>query len=197
MFEFLTNWLRGWRRALESAPDGITPEQLAEIYDCPATRAAIYADHLNDAMMHYGIVSPPAIRAFLAQIGHESGRLRYVREIWGPTDAQRRYEGRADLGNVQPGDGERFRGRGLIQITGRSNYTELSDALGHDFVSNPRDLELPKWAAWSAAWFWDSRQLNDVAERGDFREVTRKINGGYNGLDDRLALHNRAHQVIA
>lgn len=174
----------------------VTPELLMVIYGCSPTLAERYAEPLDKAMGHYKINTPARIAAFLAQIGHESGRLKYAREIWGPTPAQSRYEGRADLGNTQPGDGSRYRGRGLIQITGRANYEQVSRALGFDFVANPEELEKPGPAAMSAAWFWDSRKLNDLADAGDMRGITRRINGGFNGLDDRLALWAGAKQAI-
>lgn len=175
----------------------ITPAQLVELYGCPYVRAANFAPYLNDAMWAEGIVTPIRIRAFLAQIGHESGRLRYTREIWGDTPAQRRYEGRADLGNTEPGDGRRYMGRGLIQITGRANYQRVTDALGEDFVSYPALLETPKWAALSAGWYWGAHDLNALADAGDMRTLTRRINGGWNGLDDRMALYQTAQEVVA
>lgn len=175
----------------------VAPAQLASLYDCPFVRAANFTPHLNEAMWSNGIVTPERIRAFLAQIGHESGRLRHVREVWGPTDAQRRYEWRADLGNTEPGDGHRYMGRGLIQITGRANYAAASEALGEDFIASPALLETPRWASLSAGWFWASRDLNALADAGEFDRITRRINGGQTGRADRLALHAAAHQVIA
>lgn len=93
------------------------------------------------ACERYHINTPARLAAFLAQIGHESGKLAWTRELWGPTGPQSRYDGREDLGNTEPGDGYRFRGRGLIQITGRDNYRTASDALGHDFIADPDTLE--------------------------------------------------------
>lgn len=175
----------------------VTPAHLVALYGCPFVRAANFAAPLNEALWENGIVTPERIRAFLAQIGHESGRLRYVREIWGPTPAQRRYEGRADLGNTEPGDGHRYMGRGLIQITGRANYAAASDALGEDFIAYPALLETPRWASLSAGWFWSSRGLNALADAGEFDQITRRINGGQNGRADRLALHLAAAEVLA
>lgn len=175
----------------------VTPAQLVELYGCPFVRAANFAPYLNQAMWDNGIVTPARIRAFLAQIGHESGRLQYVREIWGPTPAQRRYEGRADLGNSDPGDGHRYMGRGLIQITGRANYAAVSAALGEGFLAYPSLLETPRWASLSAGWFWGSRGLNALADAGQFDAITRRINGGQNGRADRIALHASAQEVFA
>lgn len=174
----------------------VTPAQLVALYDCPFVRASQFCPHLNAAMWAAGIVTPARIRAYLAQIGHESGRLRYVREIWGPTPAQLRYEGRADLGNIEPGDGKRYMGRGLIQITGRANYQSVSDALGEDFVASPGLLESYQWASLSAGWYWESRGLNALADAGEFDSITRRINGGQTGRADRVALHQAAEVVI-
>jgi len=110
----------------------MSPETLAEALGIPLNRAKRWADPLIAAMELYDIGTPTRQAAFLAQVGHESGSLVYVKELWGPTDAQKRYEGRKDLGNTQAGDGFRYRGRGLIQITGRANYSTAADALNAD-----------------------------------------------------------------
>lgn len=147
-------------------------------------------------MERHSINTPARQAAFLAQIGHESGRLRYVRERWGPTAAQRGYEGRADLGNTQPGDGKRYMGRGLIQITGRANYRRCGEALGLDLINRPELLEVHAHAAMSAAWFWSSRGLNELADAGEFDKITRRINGGQNGREERLALWQLAQAAL-
>lgn len=175
----------------------ITGSQLRAIYGDTAANEDAWAEPLTDACVHYEINTRLRVAAFLAQVGHESGRLRYVREIWGPTLPQKRYEGRLDLGNTQPGDGERFKGRGLIQITGRTNYDQVGDALSFDFVAHPEALEQPEHAAMSAGWFWNSRKLNALADKGDFLGITKRINGGYNGQADRQALYDRALKVLA
>lgn len=148
-------------------------------------------------MLRYQIIGPKRMAAFIAQIGHESGQLQYVREIWGPTAAQLRYEGRADLGNTVTGDGSRYRGRGLIQITGRANYAACGEALGIDLINHPELLEQPQYACLSAAWFWAMKGLNTLADAGEFNTVTRRINGGLNGLADRLSLWVKAREVLA
>jgi putative chitinase len=155
---------------------------------------------LLSAMRAYAIDTPARAAMFLAQIAHESGGFRYVREIWGPTPAQQRYEGRSDLGNTEPGDGKRFMGRGYLQITGRSNYAQVGTALGMDLLAEPDKLELPRLAAVSAAWWWASRKLNVLADRDDdeaFELVTRRINGGTNGLEDRRRRWAIAREELA
>lgn len=175
----------------------ITQQQLLQILPNARSQAGVFVFALNSAMQHYQIISPKRAAAFIAQIGHESGQLRYVREIWGPTTAQRGYEGREDLGNTVPGDGRKYYGRGLIQITGRANYAKCGEALGLDLISLPELLELPQHAAMSAAWFWKQKGLNDLADRDQFNTITRRINGGLNGLADRLALWEKALAVLA
>lgn len=163
---------------------------------CTRERAALFAPHLAEACPHYDIATPTRLAAFLAQVGHESGALRYVREL----ASGAAYEGRQDLGNTQPGDGPLYRGRGLIQITGRFNYRATARSLrplgAPDFEAEPEALELPQWAAWSAAHYWASRGLNELADAGDFAAITRRINGGLNGQADRLTRWKRAQAAI-
>lgn len=172
----------------------ITADQLAAGTGATRARAQNWVDPVTAALGVFAITSPARQAAFLAQIGHESGRLVYVREIWGPTPAQLRYEGRKDLGNLRPGDGRRFMGRGLIQITGRSNYAALRDGIRDylpsvpDFEQSPELVELPRWAAYSAGWFWATHGCNEMADANSFMQITRRINGGTNGYEDRLAL---------
>ena len=175
----------------------ITQEQLILILANASPVAGVFVPVLNTAMSRYQIVGARRVAAFIAQIGHESGQLRYVKEVWGPTAAQARYEGRADLGNTTPGDGFRFRGRGLIQITGRANYAACGEALGLDLLAQPELLEKPQHACMSAAWFWATNGLNTLADAGDFRMITQRVNGGQNGVKDRQALYARALKVLA
>jgi putative chitinase len=182
----------------------ISAEKLQRVTGCPPGAAQRFSPDLSNACARYGINTLARLAAFLAQLGHESGSLVYVRELWGPSFAQARYEGRADLGNTQPGDGERFKGRGLLQITGRENYRAMRDLLRAqlgttvpDFEADPQALETPEWACWSAAAFWGSRRLNELADAGDFDGITRRINGGQNGAEDRRARWRRAKQALA
>ena len=175
----------------------ITEQQLLQILPNAGRQAGVFVPVLNAAMGKYGIVTNLRVAAFIAQVGHESGQLRYVREIWGPTAQQAGYEGRADLGNTVNGDGSKYRGRGLIQITGRANYAACGEALGLDLISKPELLELPQHAAMSAAWFWSMKDLNTLADKGDFVKITRRINGGLNGQADRQGLYDKALKVLA
>lgn len=174
----------------------LTPEQLRDAACCSTSRAISWAPHINAALDRYGIDTPLRIAAWLAQISHESAQLCRTVEIWGPTDAQRRYEGRADLGNVRAGDGERFKGRGLIQITGRANYAAYSRSAGIDFTALPEQLAQPTHAALSAGWYWRERGLNALADARDMVQITRRINGGENGLRARLDIYRVACQTL-
>ena len=171
----------------------ISFDQLVRIMPYAKQRADKYLDALNAAMSEFGI-SENGLReaAFLAQIAHESGELRYVEEL----ASGEAYEARDDLGNVVCGDGVRFKGRGLIQITGRANYEECGKFLGVDLLEEPERLEEPVLACRSAAWFWQSRGLNELADKQDFLRITRKINGGTNGWADRQKYYQRALDAI-
>lgn len=173
----------------------MTPEQLRAVMLYAASRPDTYAPLLTAAAAEFGIDTPRRRAAWIAQIAHESGELRYTREIWGPTPAQTRYEGRVDLGNTQPGDGRRFLGRGLIQVTGRANTTACLAALGRD-AGDLEYLEQPEGASRSAGWFWRTRNLNRFADIDEFAALTRAINGGYNGIDERIRYWLRARHVF-
>ncbi len=156
------------------------------------SRAAELLPHLNRAMAEAGINTPKRKAAFLAQLAHESGQLRYFEEI----ASGAAYEGRKDLGNTQPGDGVRFKGRGPIQLTGRANYTAASKDLGIDLVNNPKRAADPDVGFRVAAWFWSTRGLNALADAGNFDGITKRINGGYNGKADRDRYHAVARDVF-
>lgn len=182
----------------------ITAAQLAASTGARPDTAAAWLPAISEAMATFGIDSAARVAMFLAQIGHESMHLVRTREIWGPTPAQAAYEGRLDLGNTQPGDGSRYRGRGLIQVTGRHNYAVMRDSLRRvygqgvpDFEAYPQLLEDMTWAARSAGQFWAWRSLNALADAGDIERVTRRINGGLNGLPERQALYTAAKEALA
>lgn len=154
---------------------------------------------LEETCIRFRINTPLRVSHFLAQVAHESGAGRWLSEIWGPTPAQRRYEGRKDLGNTEPGDGYRFRGRGAIQLTGRSNYTEYSRDVYGDMRAVDRPgmvAELPD-AALAAGWFWWQNGLNALADRDSLELVTRGVNGGLNGLADRARYLHMAKRLYA
>jgi putative chitinase len=130
---------------------------------------------------------------FLAQVAHESDRFKTTVEY----ASGRAYEGRKDLGNIQKGDGARFKGRGLIQLTGRANYVEAGHDLGQDFVADPELVARFPAAADVSGWFWSKRLLNQHADADDVRAVTRIINGGLTGLDSRMAYLTRAKRALA
>ncbi|PHV51413.1 chitinase [Janthinobacterium sp. BJB301] len=164
-----------------------------QIMPLAGRRATLFLAPLNAAMAEFSIDTPQRRASFLAQVGHESGQLRYVREL----ASGAAYEGRADLGNVIAGDGVRFKGRGLLQVTGRANYAACGVALNLDLLAAPQLLEQTTAACRSAGWFWQSRGLNRLADAGDQERVTRRINGGVNGLAERLALYAAARKVLA
>jgi len=138
---------------------------------------------VEQSMMEFGIISPLRAAMYIATLGHESCGFVYTRERWGPTDAQRRYEGRAGLGNRYPGDGFRYRGRGLIQITGRANYLAVSNGLGVDYIHHPEWLERPVDAARGSGWWWLNNGCNEIADTGAFLRLSIRVNGrNANGL---------------
>lgn len=179
----------------------LSESQLRQIMPkLPASSATTYLPFLNRVMQIYRIDTPLRAAAFLAQLAHESGELRYWEEIWGPTPQQMRYEPPSDLatrlGNTQPGDGYRYRGRGPIQITGRFNYRKYGSLLGVDIESNP-DLAASTQIGFSIAGiFWQNNGLNELADVEDFIGITKKINGGLNGLESRLKYYERAKLVL-
>jgi len=183
----------------------LTTEQLQAIMPLlPAAKRATLFPFLTAAVNEFGIDQPARTAAFLAQLAHESAQFRFMEEIWGPTAAQRRYEppGKlaGDLGNTDAGDGRRFKGRGPIQITGRANYRRFGDLLGLDLVSGPEQAALPDVAFRIAGLYWSKKGLNELADRVTaeaFREITRRINGGFNGLAERERFYETAKAVLS
>ncbi|QVM98405.1 glycoside hydrolase family 19 protein [Pseudomonas sp. SORT22] len=180
----------------------ITAQQLLQILPNAGKQAGVFVPGLNATMGKYAIITRLRMAAFIAQIGHESGQLRYVRELGGDTYLAKYDTGRLAqrLGNTPEadGDGQKYRGRGLIQVTGRANYQACSEALFGDsrLLNTPELLEQPVYAAMSAGWFWQRSGLNSLADKGDFLAITKKINGGTNGLADREELYERALKVL-
>lgn len=171
----------------------MTPAQIAAIMPFAGTRAMAFAQPLTDAMAEYGITTPKRMAAFIAQVAHESEEMRFTREL----ATGQEYEGRADLGNAQPGDGQKFKGRGLLQITGRANYAACGAALKLPLIDTPALLESPAGACRSAAWFWATHGLSELADGDKFGAITKRINGGFNGLDQRIGYWLRARKELA
>lgn len=201
----------------------LTEQQLLQILPNAGPRAGVFVPALNRAMARWKIDSRVRQAAFLAQVGHESGQLRNLVEnlnysgealvrTW-PNRftmqtagacarqpekiANKVYGGRMGNGPEASGDGWLFRGRGLIQLTGRSNYRAAAGGLGLPLEVQPELLEQPEQAAQSAAWWWSNHGLNELADKGDFLTITKRINGGTNGLADRQALYECALKVLA
>lgn len=199
----------------------ITQQQLLQILPQARQVAGFFVPALNAAMARFKINSPVRMAAFIAQVGHESGQLtRMVENLNYSADrlqavwpnrfnatlaaqvarkpeqiANIAYGGR--MGNTLPGDGWKYRGRGLIQLTGANNYRAAGAALGLDLVNHPEQVEQPDTAALVAGWFWQSNGLNELADSGQFAKITRTINGGLTGQADRVALRDLAAKVLA
>lgn len=165
---------------------------MLQIMPSAGARVSIFLQPLLAAMSEFEINTPLRQAAFLAQMAHETGELKWMREL---ADGSA-YEGRADLGNMMPGDGKRFPGRGGLQATGRDMYKRLAAALGLDLLEHPELLENPGPAMRSAGYIWTVvKKLNPFADQDLFWEISRRINGGTNGLDDRLQHFYRARKV--
>ncbi|MGW0173484.1 glycoside hydrolase family 19 protein [Rhodococcus sp. NPDC003322] len=174
-------------------PLAVTPDEFARIVPgISGEKIAQYILPLNDAMAHGGIDNPVRQAAFIAQLAVESDGFRTFEEY----ASGRAYEGRADLGNTQPGDGERYKGRGAIQITGRHNYEKVSQYTGIDFVAHPELLAAPENAFTTAAWYWTSRNLNQVADTAGIVRVSELVNGGHHALTRRIEDFQRGLDVL-
>jgi putative chitinase len=159
--------------------------------------AAALATASPSAFARVGITTKLRLAHFMAQAAHETGGFRWLREIWGPTPAQRRYEGRRDLGNVYPGDGKRFMGRGIFQLTGRANYAAYGMRIGVDLVSDPDRAAEPDLSLRIACEYWRRKGLNILADADNARAITKLINGGFNGFDDRIVKLQAAKGLLA
>jgi putative chitinase len=174
------------RKAIHSARCCVMPR-------APRLRVALLHPYFLAACTEFEIDTLPRVAAFLAQLAHESAEWRHFEELATGED----YEGRQDLGNVEFGDGMRFKGRGPIQLTGRRNYRDAGRALGIDLELNPSRASDCDVGFRVAGWYWHTRQLNGFADQGDFDAITRRINGGTNGKKQRDAYHARALAALA
>jgi putative chitinase len=187
------------RAAAAPPPAGVTLDQLLGVMTaCPRDRGRRHLDLMNRAMAEFHIDNRLRRCAFLAQIGEESGELRYMEEIasgeeYDITVDPRKARG---LGNLKPGDGRRYKGRGPIQLTGRSNYRATGKALGLDLENHPELAAQPAIAWRTSCYFWESNGLNQLADEGKFRALTYVINKAYRHYDVRLAYYERALHVI-
>jgi putative chitinase len=171
----------------------MTLDQLRQICPYNAERAAAFVQPLTDAMQEFGITTARQQAAFIAQVAHETGEFRYMREIGSGVE----YEGRKDLGNTKPGDGPLYKGGGGLMGTGRDFYTWCGPVLGIDLVLQPSRIEVPEYAMRSAGAFWQRRKLSDYADVDHFGALTHAINGGYNGLDPRIAYWLSCRKMLA
>lgn len=174
--------------AVGADPDGIigrgTYAALFRKLGAGPERAAELALSANVHLRNYGIMdSALRLAHFMAQLVHESGSFRYMEEI----ASGQAYEGRADLGNTQPGDGKRYKGRGPIQITGRANYRTYGRAIGIDIENHPEIAAVPSIGLHLACEYWKVKGLNALADADDVTTITKRINGGLNGFADRKA----------
>ena len=189
----------------------ITAEHLAAIAGASTPLMPELTEWINKTCPDYEIDTPQEYCHFLAQACHETDHFRTLREY----ASGRAYEGRIDLGNTQPGDGVKFRGRGIFQTTGRANYLQLGIKQGRRdmFINSPELLEQPQYAVWSACEYWQTRGLNDAANHSDNDTLKKKyrgnvidvspvefisitINGGYNGMDERKQNYALAQSVL-
>lgn len=151
---------------------------------------------LDEYCPQYSVNTPLRLAHFLAQACHETMGFLYLKEIWGPTPAQRRYEGRADLGNVRPGDGRLYCGRGIFELTGRANYSRIGAALGLPLEVEPELAADPQISVKIACHYWMTHRINAPADADNIELVTRLINGGQNGLAKRKACLARAKELL-
>ena len=177
---------------------------------------------LQETFEKYQINTPKRQACFIGQCMHESGGFKFLKEnlnyiakalmnTWPSrfpdTDTAEKYERQPEkiankvysgrMGNTEDGDGAKFIGRGLIQLTGKDNYKAFGEAIGEDLVANPQLVEEPRYAALSAGWFWNKRGLNALADAMDITTLTIRINGGKIGIDDRIAKINKALDILA
>ncbi len=160
----------------------------------PVAKATAYLPPLNQAMAEFHITTRLRKAAFLGQVAHESGELKWFHEFASGMeyDITKNPRLAKELGNVKPGDGPLYKGRGPIQLTGRNNYIACGKALGLDLVDHPDIAVEPGVAFRTAGWFWSVHGLNALADEGNYRTITLRINGGYNGYDDRVMYYDRA-----
>lgn len=176
----------------------ITKEQLLAVMPNAADKVDKYLVWFNYYAEKYHINTKLRWIHFLSQIAHESGELKYTHEL-GKESYFKKYEtGRLAkmLGNTKKGDGAMYKGRGFIQLTGRANYTQFAIASGVDVVNHPDQVEIAQLCVQVSMWYWDTHGCNEVADQDDLIKVTKKVNGGTNGLSNRQLYYQRAKIAI-
>lgn len=178
--------------------DGLAPAQIVSKQQAEALFGNTITDpqlqDLNSCLVRYKITTAPRLRHFLSQIAHESGGLQYTEELADGSD----YEGRDDLGNVNPGDGPKYKGAGVIQLTGRTNYQAFSNAIADPKVMDGVNYVAAKYPFTSAGFWWDNNHMNALCDSGaTVEQVTLRVNGGYNGLEDRQHYYQKACGIFA
>jgi putative chitinase len=178
-----------------SKPDAlITKKQLSRIWDVSETTISDrIINDLNACLVRFQINTSVRIRHFISQISHESGGGKWMKELASGDD----YEGRIDIGNTQPGDGRKYKGAGFIQLTGRANYSDFSKYMNDPKVMDGVDYVALNYPATSAGYWWYNNRMNALCDRNPLiEEVTRKVNGGLRGIEDRKVYYNRCLEVI-
>lgn len=189
----LNEFARRYRQKIESK-QYITKKQLAYIWNISESSISdLVINDLNSCLERFQINTPSRMRHFIAQISHESGAGGWMKEI-ASGDA---YEWRGDLGNTQPGDGRKYKGAGFIQLTGRANYFAFSKFMNDPKIMDGVDYVASKYPATSAGFWWYNNNMNSLCDRGSNVEtITRRVNGGLNGLQDRKMYYKRCCDVI-
>ena len=178
-----------------SKPDAlITKKQLSRIWDVSETTISDrIINDLNACLVRFQINTSVRIRHFISQISHESGGGKWMKELASGDD----YEGRKDLGNTQPGDGRKYKGAGFIQLTGRANYSDFSKYMNDPKVMDGVDYVALNYPATSAGYWWYNNRMNALCDRNPLiEEVTKRVNGGLRGIEDRKVYYNRCLEVI-
>jgi putative chitinase len=178
-----------------SKPDAlITKKQLSRIWDVSETTISDrIINDLNACLVRFQINTSVRIRHFISQISHESGGGKWMKELASGDD----YEGRKDLGNTQPGDGRKYKGAGFIQLTGRANYSDFSKYMNDPKVMDGVDYVALNYPATSGGFWWHNNNMNALCDKNpSVEEVTRKVNGGLRGIEDRKVYYNRCLEVI-
>lgn len=181
-------------KPITKVPEYINKDDLAYIWNCSASLIKEHEiDEMNACLAQFNINTPSRICHFLSQTAHESGGGRYMKEL----ASGEAYEYRSDLGNTEPGDGPRFKGAGYIQLTGRANYQDFCDYMKDPRIMKGVDYVSVTYPFTSAGFWWHNNRMNELVDGGaGVEDVTRRVNGGYNGLEDRKYYYNRCLQVV-